>query len=218
MERFERWNEQLYTFYEQILLQKNKTCTLSDAMEQHLGKMKQLPIFLFGQGIGGAICMNLHMKFTDIRGSILSAPLIQIPKDRSALLQKLAGAISAVTPQLEVVDLKIETRCHSPMEIEAFKTDKLCRTGKMRARIGYELLEESKRLNSNLDKVEFPFLVLHGTLDNSCDVQGSKDLMEKSKTKDKKIILYQGFFHDLLHEVCCDSIIEDASMWIDERL
>jgi alpha-beta hydrolase superfamily lysophospholipase len=49
------------------------------------------PVFVFGQGIGGALAIHLGLLCPeDIKGIILSAPLIVIPAETYALLQKLA--------------------------------------------------------------------------------------------------------------------------------
>ncbi len=111
-----------------------------------------------------------------------------------------------------------ERRCHQQHEVDAFKADPWCFKGKLRERVGFELLEQCKKVQKMIPDFETSFIVLHGTEDNSCDVEGSKYLERESKSKDKLLKLYAGFWHDICHEICSDAIQEDLLRWLEERI
>lgn len=189
----------------------------NNEMNFYLPQFKGLPIFMFGQGIGGTVSLFAAKKNPDIAGVVLSAPLLQIPKQTHYILQKLAAVIATLTPTARVVDIAFNQRCHNEQEIEAFKNDPLCCQEKMCAKTGYVLLELTKDMTKHFSDVSFPFVVMQGTDDRFCDPAGAKALHELAASKDKTIMLYEGFWHDLLHEVCSDEFITKTTEWIAKK-
>ena len=61
---------------------------------------------------------------------------------------------------------------------------------------GLEILKK-EYVNFPEDK---PLLLVHGTADKVCDVEGSKQFHDKVKAKDKKIILLDGLYHEMHNE------------------
>merc|ERR1719229_430569 len=56
-------------------------------------------------------------------------------------------------------------------------------------------------LEDNMEKVQTPFLVMHGTEDKVTDPEMSKRLCREAGAKDKELKLYDGAFHCEL--LCC---------------
>ena len=54
-------------------------------------------------------------------------------------------------------------------------------------RLGTQLLDSMDYICANFDKLEVPFLVLHGDKDTLTEVDGSKQLGEKAKSSDKTL-------------------------------
>jgi acylglycerol lipase len=57
-------------------------------------------------------------------------------------------------------------------------------------------------------------LVLHGTADTVTDPEGSKALVERARSTDKTLKLYDGLFHDLVHEPEKARVIADVVQWL----
>jgi acylglycerol lipase len=72
--------------------------------------------------------------------------------------------------------------------------------GSLRSKWAYELLLAGKRVVQEIPKVEWPYLICTGTQDFIVDAEGSKLFHEKSSSKDKKIIIYEGLYHEILNE------------------
>jgi alpha-beta hydrolase superfamily lysophospholipase len=69
-----------------------------------------------------------------------------------------------------------------------------------------------------MEAVEVPLLLLHGTADVVTDPEGSRQLYARAASKDKTLRLYEGLYHDLLHEPEWQRVVADALAWIDARV
>jgi alpha-beta hydrolase superfamily lysophospholipase len=187
--------------------------TSDSMMSKYYPVLKTLSVFAFGQGMGASIALHVANErygkpMSTLSGVLLSAPLIEIPSETHAILQKVAKGFSTLTPHAHMVDMHINRRCHSELEIEKYKKDALCHHFKMRARVGCELLMYTKKMKQDeyMIEVNVPFLILHGTEDNHCAYRGSQRLHDLASSVDKKLIKYSGFYNDLLHELCCSQV------------
>jgi alpha-beta hydrolase superfamily lysophospholipase len=61
-------------------------------------------------------------------------------------------------------------------------------------------------------------LILHGTLDKVAKPSGSQFFYDMAGSSDKTLKLYEGHFHDLLHDVDKDKVMADVTAWIDAHL
>jgi alpha-beta hydrolase superfamily lysophospholipase len=68
-----------------------------------------------------------------------------------------------------------------------------------------------------MEEVSTPLLVMHGTADTVTDPEGSKDLARRASSKDKTLKLYDGLYHDLLHEPEKAQVLGDVTQWLKER-
>ncbi|KAF5728658.1 caffeoylshikimate esterase [Tripterygium wilfordii] len=151
-----------------------------------------LPCFLFGESMGGAICLLIH--FADPKGfdgAILVAPMYLVAKSVK-------------------VEEKVIIAEKNPMRYR----------GKPRLGTVLELLRVTDQLSQQLSKVSIPFIVLHGSADVVTDPNVSKALYEEAKSEDKTIKIYDGMMHSLLFgetdeniEIVCKDILS----WLEER-
>lgn len=105
-----------------------------------------------------------------------------------------------------------------PEALVAKYSDPLVYTGSIRVRTGYEILRISTYLQKNLNKLNVPFFVLHGTADTVTDPEGSRKLYEEASSMDKTIKLLDGFLHDLLFEPERDDIVNEIIEWFNHRM
>jgi acylglycerol lipase len=94
--------------------------------------------------------------------------------------------------------------------------------GKIKSRVGKEVLDTLKRIEEEIvPNLTTPFLVAHGTHDKITNIQGSLFLYNNAtKCQDKKIIKYEGFFHELLNEPKEDAerVLKDILAWFESHL
>ena len=56
---------------------------------------------------------------------------------------------------------------------------------------------------------------MHGTADKVTAPSGSRDVVARAGSRDKTLRLYEGFFHDLVHEPGRERVVDDMTHWLD---
>ncbi|KAH9306763.1 hypothetical protein KI387_011167, partial [Taxus chinensis] len=164
---------------------------------------KDIPCFLFGQSMGGAVALKIHLKQPlEWDGTILVAPMCKIAEDVTPpkpLLQVL-GLLSRILPKQKLFPQKdiselafreFEKRKMTVYNVIAYKDQ-------MRLMTAMELLKTTAEIENQLQKVSSPLLILHGDPDQVTDPSVSKSLYEKSNSNDKTLKLYDGGYHCIL--------------------
>ncbi|KAH9675773.1 Hydrolase 4 domain-containing protein [Citrus sinensis] len=171
---------------------------LVDDVIEHYSNIKEypefrtLPSFLFGQSLGGAVAVKVHLKQPNAwSGAILVAPMCKIADDMVPpfLVKQILIGIANILPKHKLVPQK-------------------------------DLAEAAFRDLKNRELVSLPLLILHGENDTVTDPSVSKALYEKASSKDKKCILYKDAFHSLLEGEPDDMIIRvfaDIISWLDDH-
>jgi alpha-beta hydrolase superfamily lysophospholipase len=62
-----------------------------------------------------------------------------------------------------------------------------------------------------------PVLVMHGTEDKLASCEATKRLFEKIGSKDKELIIYPGYYHELFNEPEKHQLYERATQWLSKR-
>lgn len=84
-------------------------------------------------------------------------------------------------------------------------------------RTGAEILAAMRLIGRNMPSLRTPLLILHGTGDCICDVEGSRQLHARAGSADKTLRLYAGLYHDLFHEPERAEVLADLLAWLDLR-
>lgn len=176
------------------------------------------PVFLFGHSMGGAIVTLFTLeKKPGIRGLVLSAPALKPGADVSKALITTTYVIGGVLPNLKVLELDPKQFSRDPAVVKENETDPLVFQQGGPARTASQLLSALDTLSERMEEVSMPVLVMHGTADTVTDPEGSKVLVQKARATDKTLKLYDGLFHDLLHEPEKAQVIGDVVQWLDVR-
>ncbi|XP_025827418.1 caffeoylshikimate esterase-like [Panicum hallii] len=181
--------------------------------------------FLLGESMGGAIVLMLHRKEpTYWDGAILVAPMCKIVEDMKphpimiSILSKLSNVIPTwrIIPNEDIIDRAIK----SEEWREEVRNNHYCYKGKPRLKTGYELFMASLDIESNLDKVTLPFIIVHGGGDAVTDPSVSEALYTLAESKDKTLKLYPGMCHALTSgepKENIDIVFADIIKWLNER-
>jgi alpha-beta hydrolase superfamily lysophospholipase len=191
-----------------------------DDLELFVGRVARRqagkPLFLFGHSMGGAIVALLAAtRQPDARGVILSAPAVLVAGGVFPVLRRLAGFVSLVWPTLRLVHMGCHFLSRDPAVVEAFQNDPLVFHGGFPARTGAEILRAADRLQTAAEGLALPLLVLHGTGDIVTDHRGSRLLVARAGSTDKKLHLYPGLYHDLVNEPEREQVLADVLGWLD---
>ena len=196
-----------------------------DAFEQYVGDLDTLlafvrarepgkPIFLFGHSMGGAIAALyvIDNKPPPVAGLILSAAALRA--DVSVFKSFGTTLATGLSPHGGVFQLDLHDFSRNPDVVEAGLSDPLIYQGAAPARTAKQLLRAIGDIDDRMEGVGVPLLILHGTLDRITPPEGSQELYRRASSVDKTLNLYDGLFHDLLHEPEKDRVTRDISAWI----
>jgi alpha-beta hydrolase superfamily lysophospholipase len=177
-----------------------------------------LPRFVFGHSMGGAIAIKFILKFPgSVSGMLTTGAAVKISDDISPFLQKIAGFAARILPTLPAENLDASTISRDPEIVRLYENDPLVYRGKIRVRMGAELLRASKEITVNLERITIPFWAGHGTEDKLIDPMGSQWLYDRAKSSDKTFRLYNGLYHEILNEPEKETVLAEMLVWILQR-
>lgn len=182
-----------------------------------------LPRFLLGHSMGGLLA--LRVASGDYGGGrwagvVLSAPALAVdPRTDTPLNRFLARSLSAVWPQLQVAPLDVDALCTDAAVVADYKRDPLNFHGKLRVRTGAEVLAAIADARAAVPRLHGPLLVLHGTADKVCRVEGSRALADDAHKAGVELTLkeYALLFHEIFFEPQ-STCLADAVEWMRARV
>jgi alpha-beta hydrolase superfamily lysophospholipase len=98
--------------------------------------------------------------------------------------------------------------------VQAYRDDPLVYHGRMLARTGAELVRNSREIAGRVSRITAPLLAMHGSADRLTDPAGSRRLYEQAASSDKTFKLYEGLYHELLHEPERQQVMTDLVDWL----
>ncbi len=195
------------------------TITLKAFLALIRGWQPDKAIFLVGHSLGGLIgaCYLLDHQ-ADLTGAVLSGPAIKIPDKITPAIIFIGKILSALMPRFGLIGLETEGISRDPAVVQAYLGDPLVFTGKTTARLAAEMLKAMQRVNAEAEKITLPILVIQGGDDRLVDPAGARVLFERVGSVDKKVIIYDGFYHEVFNEPEHDKVLRDVEMWLDGHL
>ncbi|KAG5527858.1 hypothetical protein RHGRI_028704 [Rhododendron griersonianum] len=196
-----------------------------DVLDAENPEFISLPRFLFGQSMGGAVALKVHLKQPNAwNGAILVAPMCKIADDVAPpwLLRQILIGVAKFLPRQKLVPQKdlaeMAFKELNKREMTAYNV--IAYNDKPRLRTALELLRTTQEIERRLEEVSLPLLILHGEADIVTDPSVSKALYEKARSSDKKLNLYKDAYHSLLEgepDETIAQVFDDCISWLDER-
>lgn len=84
--------------------------------------------------------------------------------------------------------------------------------------LGNAFIKGTKYVHNNITNIKCPTLVMHGEKDGIVVSDTGKWTYASLKCEDKKLIIYEGLFHEIFNEVSKDKVITDLLNWCNERV
>ncbi|XP_051128723.1 caffeoylshikimate esterase [Andrographis paniculata] len=187
--------------------------------------IENLPRFLYGESMGGAICLLMHFRRPDFfRGAVLIAPMCRISDNVKPKwpIPEILTVVAKFAPTLGIVPtadlLEKSVKVSEKKVIGAMNP--LRYGGKPRLGTVQELLRVTDYVSGKLGEVDIPFIVIHGKADVVTDPEVSRELYESAKSADKSIKIYEGMMHSLLFGETDENIAivrGDILKWLKDR-
>jgi alpha-beta hydrolase superfamily lysophospholipase len=183
------------------------------------GQHSDTRIFLFGHSMGGlvATAYAIHHQHK-LAGLLLSAAALKVDSNLSPVLMTVTPLLSALLPKLGATSIDSSALSQDQAVVDAYTGDPLVYRGKIRARLGAELLKTTRELPSQMPWIHLPILIMHGTADRLSNPAGSQLFYERASSKDKTLKLYAGFYHEIFNEPGREQVFADMEAWLATRI
>jgi len=183
--------------------------------QQHGGA---LPVLL-GHSLGGMIATHYAaVHGNTIRALVLSSPLWGLRARIPLWKHLLAYGLSGIWPSLTLrrprtLELVIS---HDPAVTERYLTDPLMHFVAS-ARFYVEMRRAEAELPQRLPQVSVPVLILQAGDERIASAEAAQRLFPLVGASDKRLIVYDGYYHEVLNEVGRDRVVQDLLDWLRVR-
>jgi alpha-beta hydrolase superfamily lysophospholipase len=188
---------------------------LSLAREAH----PDIPFVLFGHSMGGLIAADFLLQHqSEFVAAVLTGAAIQSPQQPSSIVLFINRVIASVMPRLGVLRLDASGISRDPQVISDYENDPHVYRGKATAGLVTALFCAMKRVVENATSIRLPMLIMHGSVDSLTAVEGSELLHDSISSEDKKIVIYDGLYHEILNEPERKNVMADILGWLEARM
>ena len=178
------------------------------------------PVFLVGHSMGGLIgATYLLTNQEELAGAVLSGPAVMPPGNIPAATIFAGRVLSVLFPSVGIVDRgPMDDICRDPAVVAAYIADPLVYQGKITARLGAEMLGAMEHLRKEAGRIRLPLLIVQGGADRLVNPAGAQVLYDGVASPDKRLIVYEGFYHEVFNEPEHDRVLDDVERWLGEHL
>jgi len=176
---------------------------------------KKVPFILLGHSMGGTIAFRYSLTHPEsIDGLILSAagliPAVKVPGWKKGM----ANMLSKYIPKLTMANgLPLDGLSHDKDVIKAYEDDPLVHD-RVTARWYTEFTATGEYCLNRASELQIPLLIFHGSADPLVDVEGSKIAFEKATSRNKKLEIFDGLYHETMNETENEPVLKMVKDWI----
>ncbi|MFC1943211.1 alpha/beta hydrolase [Chloroflexota bacterium] len=176
-------------------------------------------IFIAGHSVGGTIATAYAVHHQgEFDGLILSGATLKVGVSVSSGLIIIARVLSSLLPKIGLYVIDASAISQDKAIVAAYLNDPLVYRGKIRARLGTELIKAMQILSRQMSNICLPILIMHGTADRLSDPRGSEILYARVSSRDKTLNLYDGFYHEIFNEPGHKEVFADMEAWLASRM
>lgn len=178
-----------------------------------------LPRFLFGHSMGALVALQLVLEQPEkVEGLVLTGAYLENAVKTPPPLLRAAKTLSRLAPNLPVQGLDTDALARDEAVVEAYRNDPLVYHGKVRARLGYEMLRSGPYVLERATSITVPVLLQHGSADRMAAPAGTQAVFEALGSDDKTLKMYDGAFHEILNDYGKEQVIADMLEWLRARV
>lgn len=164
------------------------------------------PLILYGHSMGGNIVLDYRARgmLNGLpSGYIISAPWVRLVRPVPKLLYGLMKMLARIMPTMTVSSDVNEADLGHPESVKPYKENPMThnRISAQCAVDGFEigLALEDGTAEDDLRAAAIPTLLMHGSADKICSVEGSRRIAERLKNRgdDIEYVEWEGLFHEI---------------------
>jgi alpha-beta hydrolase superfamily lysophospholipase len=185
-------------------------CVISHARIQFPG----LPVFLYGQSMGGNLVINFALCFPEfVDGVVSSSPWLRLANPPSSIVSGMASVLRKLIPSLLINNgLKSSDLTHDGTIRQAYNTDRLIHC-KVSVNTFFIIKECGEWAIQHAGELKIPLLLMHGDADQITSYNASCEFASKSNNN-LTFKTWPGLFHELHNEPGKEEIIEFVISWL----
>lgn len=175
------------------------------------------PLFLYGHSLGGGIVLDyLVRNKPKIKGAVVTSPWLKLSFEPEKAKVRLAAFMKGIFPGLvQPSGLNTGHLSHDPEVVAGYNADPLVH-GKISVSLFYSAMKAAENALSNAQDLSVPLLLMHGSDDQICSPEGSREFASKTKLAELKI--WDGGYHELHNEPFRHEVFNYITGWINKRL
>jgi len=176
-------------------------------------------LFLFGHSMGGLIAARLVEEYPEmVRGLMLSSAALEPNREPPPMTARMGVFISKHVPKFTMTnEIDPIFLSHDKTVIKRFTEDELVHN-KISARLLTEMAQAMKTVFEKAPEVRIPVLVMHAGDDHLISLNGSRRFFQELGSEDKRLIMFEGFYHDLVNEIDRVQVFQEMEAWIEPML
>lgn len=191
-----------------------------ETLIKHEGLENDVPRFLYGQSLGGSLALNYGIRRSaKLKGIIATSPWLRLSTEPRAIGLLFARGLKILAPDL-VRDSKLDINylTHDREIVEQYEKDPLIHR-KITPNLFFNARKAGYRAIKEIDQMELPLLLMHGTDDKITSYKASEELVQNARKagRDVRFITWGGLYHELHHEIQKDKIFESIIDWMHEK-
>ena len=175
-------------------------------------------LFLLGHSMGGAIALEFALERQDeLDGLVLSAPAAAL--EAASRFELTAGrALSVVAPNLGVFPVDASDGQPRPRGRERLRVGPAQLPPQAAGTDGGRGGRRDRAVPGAAAGLNAAVLVMVGTADRLVPPDASRMVAERAGSADKRLIEYDGLYHEILNEPEQDKVMDDLVAWLDAHL
>ena len=158
--------------------------------------------FLYGHSLGGLTVLRYAEGNPDkIKSVISSSPALKKSEDLSGVTIKMISFLSHIlTKKIISNSLDVEKVTRSKKERRKYKKDEMVHD-KVSLALTKDIFKNIDEVHEEKEKIDCPLLLLAGTDDEICPIDGAERFMKDLKQdEDKKIKRFEGSYHEIFND------------------
>ncbi len=174
-------------------------------------------LILYGHSMGGSLVLNHVIRRNHpLSALIVTSPWLRLTREPPWGTVVLASLMNKIYPSFTVKStIKPDQLSHDPEFSSRYTTDPLVHN-KISVRLFFELHEAGKFALRNVYKINYPFLLMHGTADTITSPRASENYVMNTSKK-TRLKLWEGQYHELHNELVADEVFRYIIDWLREN-
>jgi Lysophospholipase len=176
-----------------------------------------IPVFIYGHSLGGGIVLDyLIRKNPTVKGAIVTSPWLKLSFQPSKAKLVIASIMKSIMPGLiQPSGLVVEYISHDKAVVEKYIADQLVHD-KISVSLFHSAMAAAKYSLAHASELKIPTLLIHGSDDQICSPEGSREFAAKTQMVELKI--WPGGYHELHNETFKNEVFAYLMKWINARL